>query len=157
MRSAGNTEFQKSLKLDQEGLRHNENIDETCFIYYLLTSSLAGRLCNFLTSHDTPHILLTSKAESKLTQFICLLVDASRITQTPAWPGRAILSSRHVQRGVRWVLEHLPLFPVKPKVPFCQGDLLVKWINNLAVNKMIHMMTFHLPISPGRSLTFRQL
>ncbi len=29
---------------------------------------------------------------------------------------------RHVQRGVRWVLEHLPLFPLMPKVPFCQGN-----------------------------------
>lgn len=84
MSSAGNTEFQKSLKLDQEGLRHNENIDETSFICYLLNSSLAGRLCNFLMSHNTPHILLTPKAESKLTQFICLLVDASQITQKPA-------------------------------------------------------------------------
>ncbi len=30
---------------------------------------------------------------------------------------------RHVQRGGgRWVLEHLPLFPLMPKVPFCQGN-----------------------------------
>lgn len=70
--SAGNTEFQKSLKLDQEGLRHNENLEETSFICYLLTSSLAGRLCNFLMSHDMLHILLTSKAESKLTKFMSL-------------------------------------------------------------------------------------
>ncbi len=30
--------------------------------------------------------------------------------------------NRHVQRGVWWVLEHLPLFPLMPKVPFCQGN-----------------------------------
>ncbi len=30
--------------------------------------------------------------------------------------------SRHVQRGGLWVLEHLPIFPLMPKVPFCQGN-----------------------------------
>ncbi len=29
---------------------------------------------------------------------------------------------RHVQRGGRRVLEHLPLCHMMPKVPFCQGD-----------------------------------
>ncbi len=36
-----------------------------------------------------------------------------------------IVSCRHVQRGGgRWVLQHLPLFPLMPKVPFCQGNFL---------------------------------
>ncbi len=35
---------------------------------------------------------------------------------------RKPLLSRHVQRGGRRVLEHLPLFPLMPKVPFCQGN-----------------------------------
>ncbi len=35
----------------------------------------------------------------------------------------SILVSRHVQRGGRRVLEHLPLCTVMPKVPFCQGNL----------------------------------
>ncbi len=37
--------------------------------------------------------------------------------------GTEWIHSRHVQRGERWVLEHLPLFPLMPKVPFCQGNL----------------------------------
>ncbi len=32
------------------------------------------------------------------------------------------LTLRHVQRGGRRVLEHLPLCSMMPKVPFCQGN-----------------------------------
>ncbi len=31
-------------------------------------------------------------------------------------------SQARAEGGGRWVLEHLPLFPLMPKVPFCQGN-----------------------------------
>ncbi len=88
---------------------HQQKIWKVLRLNYLFYCLWIKEFCGFINS--------AKKKRHLFFNFSCKFLNIKRNGIMSPW-------TRHVQGGGgRWVLEHLPLFPLMPKVPFCQGNI----------------------------------
>ncbi len=57
-----------------------------------------------------------------------IIKSKSNRNMIPQTNREVLWTQQAMQRGVRWVLEHLPLSPLMAKVPFCQGNFFILYV-----------------------------